>query len=50
MVVLVICKNEEDPLKKKEIGVGAQDFPNYDTVGAIFCFENQYSDPILTNS
>ena len=45
MVVLLTCKNEEDPIQNE----GArclQDFPHYNPMGAICCHGNQSSDPI----
>ena len=45
MVVLVICMNEEDPIKKKALE-WPQDFPHYNPMGAICCNGNQSSDLI----
>ena len=46
MVVLVSCKNEEEPIKIKGARVVTR-FPHYNPMGAICCHENQSSDPIL---
>ena len=45
MVVLVICKNREEPIKMKEIE-RSQDFFHYNPMGAICCHGNKSSDPI----
>ena len=44
MVVLVTCKNEEDPIKN-EVARVATTFPHYNSMGAICCHGNQSSDP-----
>ena len=44
MVVLVTCKNEEDPIKN-EVARMATTFPHYNSLGAICCHGNQSSDP-----
>ena len=45
MVVLVTCKNKEEPVKNKELE-WSQDFPHYNPMGAICCHGNQSNDPI----
>ena len=45
MVVLITCKNE-DPLKKIKALERSQEFPHYNTIGAICYHGNQSSDPI----
>ena len=45
MVVLVIPKNEEDPIKN-EVARVATTFSHYNSMGAICCYGNQSSDPI----
>ena len=45
MVVLITCKNKEDPIKMKALE-WSQDFPHYKPMGAICCYGNQSSDPI----
>ena len=42
MVVIVTCKNEEDPIQRPECCKG---FPNYYPMGFIFCQGNQSFDP-----
>ena len=44
MVVLVIPKNEEDPIKN-EVARVATTFPHYNSMGAICCHGNQSPDP-----
>ena len=45
MVVLVTCKNKEEPIKNEGDRV-VTDFPHYIPMGAICCHGNQSSDPI----
>ena len=45
MVVLVTCKNKEDPIKNEGASV-VTSFPHYNPMGAICCHGNQSSDPI----
>ena len=47
MVVLVTCKNEEDPIKMEELEC-SQDCHHY--MGAICCHGHQSSDPIRTKT
>ena len=50
MVVLLTCKDEEDPIKMKALEC-QQDFPHYNPIGAaICCHGNQSSDPIWPNT
>ena len=44
MVVLVIPKNEEEPIKNEVARVATTFFP-YNSMGAICCHGNQCSDP-----
>ena len=46
MVVLVTCKNKEEPIKNEVARVVTR-FPHYNPMGAICCHGNQSSDPIL---
>ena len=46
MVVLVTCKNKEEPIKNEEARV-VTIFHHYNPMGAICCHGNQSSDPIL---
>ena len=45
MVVLVTCKNKEDPIKNEGARVVTR-VPHYNPMGAICCHGNQSSDPI----
>ena len=45
MVVLVTCKNEEDPIKIKALE-WPQYFPHYKSMEAICCRGNQSSGPV----
>ena len=45
MVVLVTCKNKDDPIKNEELE-WSQGFPHYNPMRAIDCHGNQSSDPI----
>ena len=45
IVVLVTCKNKEEPIKNEEKLEWSQDFPHYNPMGAICCYGNQSSDP-----
>ena len=49
MVVLVTCKNEEDPVKMEELEC-SQDLAHYNPMGTICCHGNQSSDPIRTKT
>ena len=40
MVVLITCKNKEDPIKMKALE-WSQDFPHYKPMGAICCYGNR---------
>ena len=45
MVVLVTCKNKEEPIKNEGARVVTRFF-HYNPMGAICCHGNQSSDPI----
>ena len=45
MVVLVTCKNKEEPIKNEGVRVVTR-FSSYNPMGAICCHGNQSSDPI----
>ena len=45
MVVLVIPKNEEDPIKNEVARVATTCVPQYNSMGAICCHGNQSPDP-----
>ena len=45
MVVLVTCKNKEEPIKNEELE-WSEDFPHYNPMKSICCHGNQSSDLI----
>ena len=46
MVVLIVSKNKEEPIKNEGARVDTRFFPHYNPMGAICCLGNQSSDLI----